>query len=53
MANLNETECECMGIYNAAIGGCDPAAPEVACPEGGQSWLQTIICKSWLDKGNK
>ena len=47
MPNLNETECECMGIYNAAIGGCDPAAPEVACPEGGQSWLQTMGGWDW------
>ena len=28
MANKNKTECNCMGIYNAALNGCDPV------PEG-------------------
>ena len=47
MANLNKTECGCMGIYNAAIGGCDEATPEVACPEGDPSFWQKAAGWDW------
>lgn len=33
MANLNKTECGCVGVYNASIGGCeDPAEGVDPCP---------------------
>ena len=50
MPNLNETECDCQGIYDASIGGCDPTTPEIACPNGsggGSGWLATASGWNW------
>jgi len=47
MANLNETECQCMGIYNAATGSCDAATPEVACPSENGGFWQTVGGLDW------
>ena len=48
MANKNETECGCMGIYNSSTNSCDDIPVGVdACPENGGGFWNTIGGWDW------
>ena len=55
MANLNKSECNCMGIYNADVGGCDPVPQGVnPCPnfwDNVGSWDWNNISDTGLEWG--
>ena len=47
--NLNETECQCMGIYNEANGSCDiPPNGVDPCPDsGGSGFWNNLAGANW------